>query len=185
VHAELGAMPEAAKVIQDAKGEFFGTPAHAQIVIVDSNLALKRGDVHTALSLLKGVSPESPHYIKAKMAAANIHLNHRHDRKTYLRYFQDLVAKNADSVAMQCLLAEAHMKLQDPASAVEAYQKARSLEEKQGASTDSDLAAKIGRAFISSHDFSGAIQYLQVNYHLYLYICIYVYMYVCLYTYAS
>ena len=39
--------------IQDAKGEFYGTPAHAQIIIVDADLALRRGDVQAALMLLK------------------------------------------------------------------------------------------------------------------------------------
>jgi hypothetical protein len=41
VHTELDQVNEAAKVIQDAKGEFYDTPAHAQVLIVDSELALR------------------------------------------------------------------------------------------------------------------------------------------------
>ena len=31
--------------IQDAKGDFYGTSAHVQIIVVDADLALRRGDV--------------------------------------------------------------------------------------------------------------------------------------------
>lgn len=162
VHTELGQTPEAAKIIQDAKGEFYDTPAHAQIIIVDANLALRRGDVQAALNLLKKIEKSSPHYTKARIAAANIHLTHRHDKKVYIRYFEELKDENKDSIAACCMLAEAHMRLQEPGKAVLAYQEARKLEEKQqGDRTDSDLAGKIGQAFISSHDFQGAIQYLE------------------------
>lgn len=43
--AELDHQPEASKVIQDATREFKDTPQAAHIVIVNSELALKRGDV--------------------------------------------------------------------------------------------------------------------------------------------
>ena len=131
VHNELGQTPEATKIIVEAKREFHGTPAHAQIIIVDADLALKRGDVHAALKLLQGVGPDSPHYIKARVAAANIHLTHRHDKKNFIRYFVELKEKNKDSVAMHCMLAEAYMRLQEPDQAVLAYQEARKLEERQ------------------------------------------------------
>ena len=45
---------------------------------------------------------------------------------------------------------------------MQAYQEARKLETKQGGDRgDSDLAGKIGQAYISAHDFNGAIQYLE------------------------
>lgn len=154
VHNELGQTPEATKIIVEAKREFHGTPSHAQIIIVDADLALRRGDVHAALKLLQGVGPDSAHYIKARVAAANIHLTHRHDKKNFIRYFVELVEKNKESIAMHCMLAEAYMRLQEPDKAVLSYQDARKLEERQGGDRgDSDLAGKIGQAFISSHDF--------------------------------
>ena len=67
-----------------------------------------RGDVHTALKLLQGVGPDSPNYIKARVAAANIHLTHRHDKKVYIRYFQELVERNPESIATYCMLADAY-----------------------------------------------------------------------------
>jgi tetratricopeptide repeat protein 21B len=42
VHTHLGQTPEAAKIIQEAKREFYGLPAHSQIIIVDAQLALGR-----------------------------------------------------------------------------------------------------------------------------------------------
>jgi hypothetical protein len=56
----------------------YDTPAHAQIIIVDADLALRRGDVQAALNLLRKVEKASPHYTKARVVAANIHLTHRH-----------------------------------------------------------------------------------------------------------
>ena len=67
VQNELGQTHEASKTIQDAKGEFHGTPSHAQIILLDAELALKRGDVQSALILLKGISSDSPYYVKAKV----------------------------------------------------------------------------------------------------------------------
>jgi hypothetical protein len=72
-------------------------------------LFMYRGDVHTALKLLlQGVGPDSPNYIKARVAAANIHLTHRHDKKVYIRYFQELVERNPESIATYCMLADAY-----------------------------------------------------------------------------
>ena len=90
----------------------YDTPAHAQIIIVDADLALRRGDVQAALNLLRKVEKASPHYTKARVVAANIHLTHRHDKKVYIRYFEELKDENKDSIAACCMLAEAHMRLQ-------------------------------------------------------------------------
>ncbi len=64
--------------------------------------------MHTALKLLQGVGPDSPNYIRARVEAANIHLTHRHDKKVYIRYFQELVERNPESIATYCMLADAY-----------------------------------------------------------------------------
>ena len=69
------------------------------------------GRIHLP-QLLQGVGPESPNYIKARVAAANIHLTHRHDKKAYIHYFEKLKERSPDSVASYCMLAEAYMRLQ-------------------------------------------------------------------------
>mmetsp|Transcript_5618 Transcript_5618/g.19788 ORF Transcript_5618/g.19788 Transcript_5618/m.19788 type:complete len:1322 (-) Transcript_5618:141-4106(-) len=160
VQNELGQTHEASKTIQDAKGEFHGTPSHAQIILLDAELALKRGDVQSALILLKGISSDSPYYVKAKIAVANIHLNHRHNKKLYLRCYEELVERN-ETIATLCMLAEAYLRLQEPNMAVEKFKRAKELEDTTGKGSGTNLAAKIGQAMVSSHDFDGAIQYLQ------------------------
>uniref|UniRef100_A0A7S0YZT4 Tetratricopeptide repeat protein 21B n=1 Tax=Hemiselmis tepida TaxID=464990 RepID=A0A7S0YZT4_9CRYP len=154
-HAELDHQPEASKIIQDATREFKDTPQAAQIVIVNSELALKRGDVQAALVMLKGVRSDSPHYLKARVATANIHLNHRHDRKEYHRCFEGLVQRSK-SVVTHCMLADAYMRTQEPSKAVEHYQEALKL-----SPNESDLAGKIGQALVSTHDFAQAIKYYE------------------------
>jgi len=74
---------------------------------------------------------------------------------------------------------------QEPDKAVLAYQEARKLEERQsGDRGDSDLAGKIGQAFISSHDFQGACVRewsvgggLEVGVGMSLYMYVHIYMY--------
>uniref|UniRef100_A0A6U5AVN5 Uncharacterized protein n=1 Tax=Hemiselmis andersenii TaxID=464988 RepID=A0A6U5AVN5_HEMAN len=154
-HAELDHQPEASKIIQDATREFKETSQSAQIVIVNSELALKRGDVQAALVMLKGVKSDSPHYLKARIATANIHLNHRHDKKEYIRCFEGLVQRNK-SVVTHCMLADAFMRTQEPSKAVEHYQEALKL-----SPNESDLAGKIGQALVSTHDFAQAIKFYE------------------------
>jgi len=160
VQNELGQTHEASKTVQDAKGEFHGTPSHAQIILLDSELALKRGDIQSALILLKGISSDSPYFVKAKIAVANIHLNHRHNKKLYLRCYEELVERN-ETVSTLCMLADAYLRLQQPNMAVEKFKRAKELEDTSGKGSGTNLAAKIGQALVSSHDFDGAIQYLK------------------------
>jgi hypothetical protein len=58
------------------------------------------------------VPSESRHYVKARVAAANLHLEHRKDKKLFLRCFEDLVAGRHRSAATLALKAEAHLRLQ-------------------------------------------------------------------------
>lgn len=56
VHSSL--QPEAAKIMQDAVMEFEGTPEELRINIANADLAINRGDIDGALTMLRNVGPE-------------------------------------------------------------------------------------------------------------------------------
>eukprot|EP00899_Mesostigma_viride_P018008 jgi/Mesvir1/26208/Mv02392-RA.1 len=155
VHNALGHVPEATKVIQDALNEFEGTPEEVRVTIANCDLALNRGDVEGALSLLNAIPRESPHYLKAKVAAADIHLKHRKDKAAYASCYLDLVNSFPDAQT-QVLLGEAYMRIQEPELAIRAYEDALRQNPKNTA-----LASRIGRALVMTHDFSRAIDYYE------------------------
>ncbi|KAJ1480809.1 hypothetical protein T484DRAFT_1668725 [Baffinella frigidus] len=164
VHAELEHTPEATKIIQDARAEFQGSTVSSQIIIVDAEISLKRGDVQSALVLLKSVSRGDPYYLKARVATASIHLNHRNNKKLYIRAYEDLVDAEKPTISTVCMLADAYMRLQEPEKAVEQLQRAELMEEKaikDGliSSGPSELAGKIGKAKVLMHKFTDAIEY--------------------------
>lgn len=51
-------QPEAAKIMQDAVMEFEGTPEELRINIANADLAIGRGDIDGALTMLRNVGPE-------------------------------------------------------------------------------------------------------------------------------
>jgi len=81
---------------------------------VDAELALQRGDVQSALVLLKSVTRGDPCYVRARIATADIHLKHRNNKKLYLRAYEDLVDEEAPTIPAVCMLADAYMRLQVP-----------------------------------------------------------------------
>ena len=65
-------VPEATKVIQDALNEFRGTPEEVRVTMANCDLMLRRGDAAPALKLLRNIPRESPYFLKAKMAMADV-----------------------------------------------------------------------------------------------------------------
>lgn len=51
-------QPEAAKIMQDAVMEFEGTPEELRINIANADLAIGRGDIDGALTMLRNIGPE-------------------------------------------------------------------------------------------------------------------------------
>ena len=51
-----------------------------RVAVANSDLALARGDVEAALGMMRAVPKDSPHFLKAKMAMADIYLKSRNDK---------------------------------------------------------------------------------------------------------
>ncbi|KXZ45770.1 hypothetical protein GPECTOR_50g563 [Gonium pectorale] len=149
--------PEAKKYIQDAIREFEGTSEEVRVTVADCELAIARGDVEGALKKLRRIPNTSPHYIKARMAMADIYLRHRKDKTAYIKCYMDLVDHTPDYDSY-CMLGEAFMQIQEPEKAVRAFESALEFNPK-----DVDLITRVGlgcaRALVTSHDYQRAIDY--------------------------
>jgi len=151
--SKLPDAPEAKKYISDAIREFEGTSEEVRVTVADSELAIARGDVEGALKKLRKIPDLSPHYTKARMAMADIFLNHRKDKASYVRCYLDLVDQAAD-YDTYCMLGEAFMQIQEPEKAVRAFELALEYQPK-----DSELIRRIARALVTTHDYSRAIDF--------------------------
>nr|CAD7440821.1 unnamed protein product [Timema bartmani] len=146
-------MHEATKIMQDAIDTFQGTPEEGRVTVANANLSLSRGDVSISLELLQSIKPGQAYYIQARHKMADIHLNHRKDRRAYAECFRELVL-NAPGPQSLVMLGDAYMAVQEPERAIEAYEKAL-----QQNPQDSSLACKIGKALIKTHQYGKAINY--------------------------
>jgi tetratricopeptide repeat protein 21B len=84
IHARLGSIPEASKVMSDAKSEFENTSEAVRINLADADIATRRGDSQSALQILRGVPKESVYYTRAKIQMAELYLKHRKNKKLYV-----------------------------------------------------------------------------------------------------
>ena len=61
-----------------------GTPEEGRIIIANAQLAEARGDIETALSLLREIKLEhGEHFVRSREIMALIFLKHRKDRRLY------------------------------------------------------------------------------------------------------
>lgn len=67
-HLALGEQPEAAKLMQDAVMEFEGTPEELRINIANADLAINRGDIDGALTVLRNIKPEQVLALRGKVS---------------------------------------------------------------------------------------------------------------------
>lgn len=85
VKAELGQFDESKKILQKAVVEFSGTTEEVHIIIAQSDLHMKMGDIKKSLNMLKKIGPENKNFIEAKKKMAEIYLEQLRDRKNYKR----------------------------------------------------------------------------------------------------
>lgn len=154
-YAENGEIQKATRLMAEAIGEFAGTSVEVLIVLANSEIALKKGDIKQALNILNGIPADSPNYKEAKIAQSEIYLNKMSNRRLYAKCFSDIVASD-ESVENYLLLGEAFMRIQEPEEAIKVYEKA--LRQKPD---DLFLTKEIGRALVLTHDYQRAIQYYE------------------------
>eukprot|EP00762_Andalucia_godoyi_P000469 ANDGO_03230.mRNA.1 Tetratricopeptide repeat protein 21 homolog len=175
LYSRMGRVIEATKFISDAQSLFRGTPEEGRITLSNASIALYRGEIDQALSILKSVSRSSPYFMAARMQMARVYLDSRHDRRAYTRCLEE-VAEDSPSAQSFIMLGDAMMNIQDPESAIRYYSSARSLLKGTAAAGGGGgggggggsnanvnmeiiVASKIGRALVATYDYKKAIDY--------------------------
>ncbi|CAM2105157.1 unnamed protein product [Caretta caretta] len=151
-----GELHEATKIMQDAINEFSGTPEEIRITVANVDLALSKGEVEIALSMLRNITPSQPYYTEVKEKMAQIYLQIRKDKRLYIGCYCEL-CEQLPSPHTSLLLGDAYMNVQEPEKAVEVYEAAQRKNP-----LDATLARKIGQAYVKTHQYSKAINYYEV-----------------------
>jgi tetratricopeptide repeat protein 21B len=146
---------EAAKIMQDAMMEFQGTSEEMRVQIANADLAVGRGDIDAAITLLREITPEQSYFVQAKEKMAKIYLEHRKDKKLYAACYKELVDLNPTGHTC-LLLGDAYMSIHEPKKAIGVYESAFKKNPR-----DAVLASKIGQALVKTHDYTQAIRYYE------------------------
>jgi tetratricopeptide repeat protein 21B len=97
------------------------------------------------------------------MAMANIHLQYRNNPVPYEQCFTELVEAEA-SVSNFCLLADAYMKINEPAKAKARLMKALKMAASAGSKDKDripDLQLKLGSVLVACHDYETAMRFYE------------------------
>ncbi|XP_016051686.1 PREDICTED: tetratricopeptide repeat protein 21A [Miniopterus natalensis] len=150
-----GELHEATKVMQDAINEFSGTPEEIRITIANVDLALSKGSVDMALSMLRNITPKQPCYMEAKEKMASIYLQTRKDIGLYIGCYREL-CEHLPGPHTSLLLGDAFMNIQEPEKALEVYDEAYRKNPH-----DASLVSRIGQAYVKTHQYTKAINYYE------------------------
>lgn len=150
-----GELHEATKIMQDAINEFSGTPEEMRITVANVDLALSKGNVDLALSMLRGITPKQPCYMEAKEKMASIYLHTRKDRRLYIGCYMEL-CEHLPGPHSSLLLGDAFMNIQEPEKALEVYDEAYRKNPH-----DASLVSRIGQAYMKTHQYAKAINYYE------------------------
>uniref|UniRef100_F7AKA2 Tetratricopeptide repeat domain 21A n=1 Tax=Ornithorhynchus anatinus TaxID=9258 RepID=F7AKA2_ORNAN len=150
-----GELHEATKVMQDTINEFSGTPEEIRVTIANVDLALSKGQVDLAVSMLRGVTPDQPCYTEAKEKMARIYLQTRKDPRLFIGCYRDL-CDHLPGPHSSLLLGDAFMTIQEPEKALEVYDQAYRKNPH-----DASLISRIGQAYVKTHQYPVAISYYE------------------------
>ena len=142
----------AKKVMQKAIAEFSGTPFEIKVIMANSDLALRSGNLKNALNMLKKIPSSSPFFKDAKIKMADIYLTYLMDRRHFTKCYLDIL-KSEETTDNYKLVGDALMRIQEPEEAIEFYDKAHQQ------SGDPQLVKIIGKALVMTHAYSKAEKY--------------------------
>jgi tetratricopeptide repeat protein 21B len=140
--------------LQRAVAEFSGTNEEVRIIVAQSDLSLKMGDLKKALNMLKKITPDNPNFITAKKKMADIYLTQLMDRKNYTKCYME-VLDSEGSMQNYKMVANALMNIQEPEEAIKFYEKALLI------NNDTAIVREIGQALVMTHDYNRAIRYYE------------------------
>jgi hypothetical protein len=151
--------------------EFEGKREEVRVMVAEAEAAISAGDVSGALARLKRVPQTSPHYARACVAMAEIHLKHRQDSAAYIKCYLHLVVSSTDL----CGVCAAGRLQGAPASASDSAVRPRhghwlpaawcaaTLQEKNG---DCDAHCLLAEAYMAIQEPDKAAAAYEVRHHL-------------------
>ena len=152
-YRHTGQNQEASRIMNEAMSEFMGTVEELRITVANADLALSKGEVDSALNILRAITPSQPYYLQAREKMANIYLHYRKDKKMFAQCYREVVEKSP-SPQSYLLLGDAYMSITEPERALEIYEQALKRNPR-----DSLLAAKMGEALQKTHQYGKALNY--------------------------
>ncbi|PRP77845.1 tetratricopeptide repeat protein 21B-like [Planoprotostelium fungivorum] len=148
-------MGEAQKIFNAGDKEFMNTPEEVRIIIGSAEFASAQGDHELALTLLGQVTNDRPYFVKAQTVMAGIYLTTQNDKRMYINCYRRLQDSNPN-LQTSLMLGDAYMKIQEPVKAINVY-----LSALENNNADIALISKIGRAFVTTHDYAKAVAYYE------------------------
>jgi len=70
VYCETKEFDKAKKILSRAISEFQGTPEEVKVMLTQSDMNVKMGDVKGALAMLKKIKADNPSFVEAKKKQA-------------------------------------------------------------------------------------------------------------------
>ncbi|ETN71451.1 tetratricopeptide repeat protein [Necator americanus] len=141
--------------MDEAIKEWKGKPEEEQLFLMNAQLHVAKGDVDGALAILNTVEPGQPNYHSARVKMAEIYLEEKHDRVMFTMCYRELL-QTAPTSATYALLGDAYMSVQEPEKAIESYETALKMSNK-----DMALTEKIGEAYVLCHLYSKAVNFYE------------------------
>ncbi|VDK46613.1 unnamed protein product [Anisakis simplex] len=157
-NSKLALKEEADGVMREALERWSGKAEEQQLILMNANLRLQKGDVDGALTILASIQPNQPNYQTAKIRMAQIYLDEKKDKRQFAICYKQLIQHDPTPLAY-VLLGDAYMSIQEilttrkaflkPSRAIEVYEAALKNNPK-----DDALAEKIGQAYVQCHLYS-------------------------------
>jgi tetratricopeptide repeat protein 21B len=149
----LGKKGDASQAIQRAAREARGSAEEDRVALAALGLKIASGNVMGAIKEMEAVPPESPVYLRTRVALAKVFLEQRRDREGYIRLYRELAERFQDK-ASWTMFGEAMLSIQEPRLAAPAFIEALKRDPR-----DAALAMRTGSALVATHDFNAAIDY--------------------------
>ncbi|KRZ19185.1 Tetratricopeptide repeat protein 21B [Trichinella zimbabwensis] len=129
----------------------------ASLLFIEAQLRLAKNDVEGCVYLLKNVLPDSWYYFEARKCLADVYLNYKQDLKNYIACHKEMI-QSVESSEAYVLCGEAYMNICMPEKAIEMYEQAMKMKAK-----NINLTKMIGEAYVKSHNYLKAANYLEVS----------------------
>lgn len=154
IHLRLHDADEARKLLAECAAMFHDTQQAGRVLIAQSMLTA-RTDIDQSIEQLRQVPASSAFYVSARTQMAKMYLVHKLDPVKYIQCFEEMVAERATPQSY-VELGEAFTTIQEPEKAIAAFEKAKAMDPQ-----NSELAVKVGRALVSTHDYKKSVKYYE------------------------